>query len=345
MRLLCVLSGGNEHPSSRFRVLQHLPLLRERGIEAGVFVAKNRGALDVAGLARRAREADLVLLQKKLLPCWKLRLVLGATPLVFDFDDAVFTVSPFEAERFGAARAERRAASRRRRLVSILRRSRLVLAGNSYLADHASRFASDVEIVPTAVDLSPYPDEEVIRARQRRAGRRDGPRIGWIGSRPSLPYLETLAGPLQKICARFPGARLVQICNAFVDLPGVPTEKRVWDAQREAADLMDLDVGLMPLDDTPFARGKCGLKILQYQAAGVPVVCSPVGANRDLVRDGESGLFARDEREWAERLSRILADPDRGSSIGERGRREVRERHEVSRIGGHLADLLLAAAT
>ncbi|PYS96679.1 MAG: hypothetical protein DMF50_03560 [Acidobacteria bacterium] len=344
MRLLCVLSGGSEHPSSRFRIMQHLHGLRGRGIAAEVFVAKRRGVLDIADLARRARRADLVLLQKKLFPRWKLRLVLGDAPFVFDLDDAVFSVSPSEGERYGAGPAERRAASRSRRLQAILRRSRRVLAGNRYLADYASRFASDVQVLPTAVDLTPFPEEAVARARARRLERRDGARIGWIGSRPSLPYLASLAGPLRAVCARYPDTRLVQICNAFTDLPGVPMEKKIWDAQREASDLMDLDVGLMPLDDTPFSRGKCGLKILQYHAAGVPVICSPVGANRDLVSEGESGLFAHTQGEWEDGLSRLVADRPGAMALGERGRRVVSERFEASLIGSRLADLLLSAA-
>jgi glycosyltransferase involved in cell wall biosynthesis len=343
MRVLCILYGGADHPSSRFRVLQHLGRLRAAGIEPDVYVAKRRGPIDLLRLARRARASDAVLIQKKLFALWKLPALAGPAPILFDMDDAYFAVSPYEAERHGAERAERRARSRRRRLEALLARCRAVIAGNRFLGEYAARFAREVAVLPTAVDLGPYSDEEVARARALRAARRDGPRLGWIGSRPSLRYLAALADPLRRVCARLPGSRLVQICNEFIDLPGVPSEKRAWNAAREAADLLDLDVGLMPLDDSPFSRGKCGLKILQYHAAGLPVVCSPVGANLEIVTEGETGLFARDGGEWEERLSSLLADPARGAALGERGRRAVRERFEATRIGDRLAELLRSA--
>src|SRR6266540_1490110 len=138
MRLLCVLNGGVDHPSSRLRVLQHLERLEERGIDADVFVAKGRRASDLADLARRARRSDAVLLQKKLFARWKVPLLLGPAPLLFDLDDAVFAVSPDERERFGEERALRRAASQRRRLAAVLRRSRRVIAGNRFLADYTA---------------------------------------------------------------------------------------------------------------------------------------------------------------------------------------------------------------
>jgi hypothetical protein len=343
MRLLCVLNGGGDHPSSRFRVLQHLDRLRADGIEPEVFVAKRRGPVDLARLARRARAADAVLIQKKLFARWKLPLLAGRAAILFDMDDAHFAVSPDERERFGAAKAGRRAASRRRRLEGILARCRRVIAGNRFLAEYAAGFARDVAILPTAVDLAAFPDAEVARARARRGARRDGPRLGWIGSRPSLRYLAPLAGPLSAVRARHPGARLVQICNDFLDLPGVPVERRPWSAAREAADLLDLDVGLMPLDDSPFSRGKCGLKLLQYMAAGLPVVCSPVGANLEIVAAGESGLFAPDDASWEGALLGLLADPGRREALGERGRRVVRERYEASLVGARLAEIVRSA--
>jgi glycosyltransferase involved in cell wall biosynthesis len=343
MRLVCVLYGGPEHPSSRLRVLQHLGALRERGFEPEIFVAKRNRLAQRAALARRARRADAVLIQRKLFPRWMTPLLLDGAPLFFDMDDAYFAVSPYERERFGERRAARRAAARARRLEAILRRCRGVIAGNRFLADYAARHARTVWVLPTAVDLAPFPDAAVRAARERRRAAGDGPRLGWIGSRPSLHYLKSIAGPLREICGRHPGARLVQICDAFVDLPGVPSETIPWSAGREADDLLSLDVGLMPLEDTPFARGKCGLKILQYYAAALPVVCSPVGANLEIVADGETGYLARDAAEWTGALERVLSDPERSRALGEAGRRRVQERYAASRLGAELAALLGAA--
>jgi glycosyltransferase involved in cell wall biosynthesis len=343
VRLLCVLNGGPDHPSTRLRVLQHLEALKERGLVAEVFVAKRRRAADLADLARKARRSDAVLIQKKLFARWKLPLLLGAAPLLFDFDDAVFAVSPDERERFGEDRATKRAASRRRRLAAVLRRSRRVIAGNGYLADHARRYARDVVVLPTAVDLRPFSRETLERSRASRRSRPDSLRIGWIGSRPSLRYLHVLAGPLRRVFESFPAGRFIQICNEFVDLPGVPTEKIAWSAAGEAAAILDLDVGVMPLDDDPFSQGKCGLKILLYQAAGLPVVCSPVGANRDLVSENETGLFARTPDEWAGRLTRLAADPVLVQRLGDQGRARVERDYSAAVIGSRLADAILQA--
>jgi glycosyltransferase involved in cell wall biosynthesis len=256
----------------------------------------------------------------------------------------VWAPTPEEEIRFGPARAARRAAFRERRLAAILRRAGRVIAGNRYLADYAAPAARAVTVLPTGVDLTPFPEERVRRATESRRARRDGARIGWIGSRSSLRYLKALADPLRQVCARVPGARLVQVCNDFVDLPGVPTEKRPWSAEAEAEDLLGFDVGLMPIDDQPFARGKCGLKILQYHAAGVPVVASPVGANRDIVREGETGLLAEGAEGWEAAISRLLADPELGARLARAGRAQVAASYSSQVIGTRLAGILREAA-
>ncbi|HUD71726.1 MAG TPA: glycosyltransferase [Dongiaceae bacterium] len=338
MRLLCVLGAGPDHPSTRFRILQHLDRLRAGGVEADLLVAKRREGYDLVDLRRRARRADAVLIQKKLLARFKLAFLPGDRPILYDVDDAVFEISPDEERRFTAARAARRMRSRRARLAAVARRARVVIAGNRFLADWIAGLGVPVTIVPTGVDLAPFPADAVAAAATRRRARSGERLIGWIGSRPSLPYLAALAEPLRAVAAAVPGARLVQVCNDFIDLPGVPTEKRRWDAGTEARDLLDCDLGLMPIDDRPFSRGKCGLKILQYQAAGLPVVCSPVGANREIVRAGETGLFAEDGPGWTEAITRLLRDPEAAARCGAAGRARV-ERDYAAPV---IADRLLA---
>jgi glycosyltransferase involved in cell wall biosynthesis len=340
MRLLCVLGAGPDHPSTRFRILQHLDRLRAGGIETDLLVAKRREGYDLIDLRRRARRAQAVLIQKKLLARFKLAFLPADRPILYDVDDAVFEVSPDEERRFSAARAGRRMRSRRARLQAVARRARVVIAGNRYLADWIAGLGARVTIVPTAVDLTPFPASEVAAAAARRRARTGERLIGWIGSRPSLPYLAGLAEPLRAVAAAVPGARLVQVCNDFLDLPGVPTEKRAWDPRTETRDLLDFDLGLMPIDDRPFARGKCGLKILQYQAAGLPVVCSPVGANREIVRAGETGLFAEDGPAWAEAITRLLREPDTAARLGAAGRARVERAYAAPVIADRLLAIL-----
>ena len=339
MRVLCVLNGGPDHPSTRFRVLQHVEAWRRRGLTVDLLVAKRGEGYGLLTLRRRALDADVVLLQKKVLDPWKLRVLPRRVPLLFDFDDALFEATPDEEDDLGPLRAAKRARRRRLRLAATLARATCVIAGNRFLEAHACAVAERVTVVPTAVDLAPFGVAVVEEAAARRRARSAAPRIGWIGSRSSLRYLRSLAPALRAAVGRLPGARVVLICNDFVDLDGVPLEKRLWSAEREAADLLDLDVGLMPLDDRPFSRGKCGLKILQYQAAGVPVVCSPVGANRDIVRDGATGLFADGMAAWTEAVVRVATDPGLADRLSRAARTEVRERYAAPVIGARLATL------
>ena len=204
-------------------------------------------------------------------------------------------------------------------------------------------FARDVAVLPTGIDLRPFPEDAIGLARQARRGSA-APRIGWVGSGPSLRYLGSLAEPLRRLCARRPQLRFVQVCNAFVEWPGIPTETIAWSPESETAALLGLDIGVMPLDDSPFSQGKCGLKILMYQAAGLPVVCSPVGANRELVEDGRTGLFAVTAGDWVDRLSRLLDDPALGRTLGERGRARVLERYGSVTIASRLAELVGSVA-
>jgi glycosyltransferase involved in cell wall biosynthesis len=345
MRLLCLLNGGPDHPSTRFRILQHLETLHGRGLTTDIMVAKRDAGYGLLDLRRRALAADVVLVQKKLLAPWKLSFLPRRTPILFDFDDALFEVSPDEEERFGAARSARRCRSRRRRLGAILTRAASVLAGNAFLATYARQVTPRVTFLPTGVDLAPFSDDLVRQAVERRRARSGERLIGWIGSRPSLRYLAALAGPLREACARIPGSRVVQVSNAFADLPGVPVETRPWQAGREAADLLDFDIGLMPLDDRPFSRGKCGLKLLQYQAAGVPVISSPVGANLEIVRPDVTGLFAADAPAWTGSIVRLLTDAGLAARLGQAGRERVRDHYAAASIGARLADQIVEVAS
>src|SRR5262245_25198802 len=196
-----------------------------------------------------------------------------------------------------------------------------------------------VAVVPTAVDLRPFPEEALRRAREARRSRSGRPRVGWLGSRPSLRYLAALADPLRRVLSSTGGV-FVQICSEFADLPGVATESITWSLAGEAEALLGLDIGVMPLDDSPFSQGKCGLKILMYQAAGLPVVCSPVGANRDLIRENETGFFAESADEWAAHLRRLLGDRFLAERLGERGRAQVEEGYEASSIAARLMELI-----
>jgi glycosyltransferase involved in cell wall biosynthesis len=172
--------------------------------------------------------------------------------------------------------------------------------------------------VPTCVE----PDDWPVPDRSARDG---VPRLGWVGTPGNLRNLEPLAPAIAEVCRRH-GTKLRIICSRPAALPGVPEEFVRWSPEREQADLLRVDIGLAPLADTPKQRHTCGLKAIQYMAAGAPVIASPVGALTDIVRDGRTGLLATSPKEWVEALDRLVTDRELRLRLGAAGRRDVEER-------------------
>jgi len=164
--------------------------------------------------------------------------------------------------------------------------------------------------------------------------------IGWIGSGGTIHYLQRILPALEEVARRFPHVCLKIVCNRFLESPSIRIVKKPWAEDQEVEDLRSFDVGIMPLTDDLWARGKCALKIVQCLAAGVPVVCSPVGMNRDVVRDGLNGFWATTEREWVERLGVLMKDPELREQMGREGRRIVEERYSLQAVGQKLVGLL-----
>ena len=232
---------------------------------------------------------------------------------VFDFDDAIMfrdsSHRHFESWQ------------RRWRFRRMIAGARTVIAGNSYLAGWASRYSERVTIIPTAIDLTAYPERRAACGRE--------PVIGWIGTRINLMYLRAIVPALQRVARKCPDVKLKIVSDGLLDVRGVQVTKKDWSLEDEVEDVMSFQVGLMPLPDDPWTRGKCALKILQYFAASVPVVCSPVGANLEVVEHGRSGYFARTEDEWVARLEELLGDEARRRTFGAVGRGMVERRYSL----------------
>ena len=281
------LAPGRAGPSVRFRVEQWRPHLAAHGVASDV------GDLDVPlprrlALLRRASDYDGVIVHRAFLsPPEVLLLRRAGGGFTFDFDDALMFRD--------SSRVRQRSWQRRARLRRMVRGATRVIAGNRTLADWAATAGARVTVVPTVIDLAGFPD---------RPPEPGPPVAGWIGSRPNLPYLEAILPRL----AGLRQARIRVVCDAPPRAKGIPIDFRPWSLERETEDLRSFRVGLMPLPDDPWTRGKCALKILQCFAAFVPVVCSPVGANAEIVREGENGLFARSPAEWIGAIEQILGD-------------------------------------
>ncbi len=349
MRVLALTRYGPLAASSRIRCYQYLDRLRQTGIE--VKTAELLGDEYVHGLSAGRRVAWWTLAQWYLrrlgellrsgqydllwiahevfpgLPATAERLLARiGPPYIVESDDAVF-------HRYDLQRRSLGRLCLGRKIDVVMAHAAMVIAGNDYLAERArSAGARRVTIVPSVVDLVRYP---------RRPTGSGAFTIGWIGSPTTANYLKQISSVLRSQRER--GARLVAI-GAGSSAGDLGFEYRRWAEATEAADIAAFDVGIMPLSDGPWERGKCGYKIIQYMASARPVVASPVGANRSIVDHGVTGFLAETDAEWAAALSALAASPDLRRRMGEAGRRVVAERYCLDVTAPTLARLLREAA-
>jgi len=315
-RILFLVSGLDE-VSCRFRILQYVPYLQRMGIQVEV-ADLHASAAARWKILRSAASYDSVCVHRVFLsPLEQRRLHRVARGYVFDFDDAIM-FRDSSHRRFESWQ-------RRRRFRRMVAGARTVIAGNNYLAEWASRFSGRVRVIPTSIDLSAYPE----RHAERRAGPSGEPVIGWIGTRINLMYLTPILPALARVARRRPKVKFKIVADGFVDVPGVAVTKKSWSLEDEVDDVTSFQVGIMPLPDDPWTRGKCAVKILQYFAAAVPVVCSPVGANLEVVEHGRSGYFAATEDEWVARLDELLGNAQRRRQFGQAGRETVQRRYAI----------------
>jgi glycosyltransferase involved in cell wall biosynthesis len=250
-------------------------------------------------------------------------------PVIYDFDDAIFKLHTTEANRgFGWLKFPGKTAT-------ICRISSHVVVGNSWLADYARQFNRRVSVIPTSIDTEYY-----------RPVSKNGPNgrviLGWTGSSTSQTHLEMFA-PLLRELTRRPDVELRVISNREPVLPGIDYVWRPWSAESETDELLHFDLGIMPMPDDEWARGKCALKALQYMAMGIPTVCSAVGANVEVIQHGENGLLAGTDEEWVSSLESLIANPALRKRLGLMGRRTVEERYSMRRCAELFAQVVRSA--
>jgi glycosyltransferase involved in cell wall biosynthesis len=313
MKVLFLLQG-HEQPSSRYRVLQYLPYLKQQGVKATVAVYPH-GIRDHRNIYQKMGDYDVVFIQRKRPhPLFLYFLLRRAKKLVYDFDDAVMYRSANASSPYSA--------TRERRFALTVKAADHVIAGNTFLGEQARLYTNHVTVILTAIDLKKYTPKSYAKKKKKIT-------IGWIGSSSTLPYLEHIKGVFEELGKRYNHIELKVICDSFFDGEKIPVIKKVWSEKEEIADLKSLDIGVMPLTDDLWSRGKCGLKILQYCGVGIPVVCTPVGVNRDIVQDGINGFWAMTDEEWVEKLSLLIENPALRQEMGLRGREVVRESYSI----------------
>lgn len=342
--------------SSRLRLLDFIPELEKYGIAVAsrcllgdwyindLYNRRPRSLVRIfaaywkriGDLIRRQRY-DLVWLEKEALPWLPAgieRTLLDGVPYVMDIDDAWFL--HYQAHPSPLVRGLLSG-----KFSSLVRGARLVIAGNPYLAEWAAaQGARQVLVLPTVIDLARYPTPEPRATGTALV-------IGWMGSPSTTHYLKTAASGLARCMAdaRRAGSplRFIAVGAADVDLPDVAMERVAWSEETEVALLRSFDIGIMPLTDGPWERGKCGYKIIQYMASGCPVVASPVGVNATLLEHGVSGLLA-DDAGWADALNRLAGNPGLRARMGTAGRRVVEHDYTLQKVAPILAQALLEVA-
>ena len=332
-------------PSSRYRIFQFLPYLDAHGIDCkvdplfdetyfkilAVRLAPLRTLLKVPYVVARFLKRvwtllvlggrDLIVIEGQLFPYmpslverwlqWRYRVVI-------ELDDAIYLTH-----------------GHKKKMPQLLSMSAGAIVGNEQLASYAERFTSRVYVVPTVVDTNRFvPDGQRSYVL---AGHPPAPiTIVWMGLACNLRYLNVLAPALRALQSRFRMSLRV-ICSEPPQLPGVNIEFRAWDMQREVLDVQDASIGVMPLEDTEWARGKCGLKLLQYLAVGLPAVASPVGVNREIITNGVNGYLASTEQEWYDSLERLCHGAQLREQMGKAGRRMVEAQYSLAVWGPRLA--------
>jgi glycosyltransferase involved in cell wall biosynthesis len=342
VKVLAISPIPEEGAGCRFRISQYVPYLHDAGFDVTVRsfytpaffrLVYQRGrylrkaasfiglAVRQAALALGVNRYDLIFLYREMVPLGPALLELAVAsrrpPIVYDFDDAIFLPAVSEANRAISFLKDPG------KTASIIRRSRAVTVGNSFLAAYARQYNSDVEVIPTAVDTTRW-------VPRSDASRPAGPLVvGWIGSPTTFAYLEGLAEVLRRVAARHPFVLKVSGAGRPVNFPGLDVRVEPWSLDREVELFNTCDIGVYPLTDDDWSRGKCGFKAIQFMACGVPVVAASVGVNREIVQDGVNGFLASTPGEWLEKFERLLTEADLRAQFGEAGRRTIEERYSL----------------
>lgn len=305
-----------EHVCCRYRLAAYRPLLQHAGHTLEL-VTMPRQWWSRPRLFHRLRGAN-VILQRRLLSGWQ-RVLLrrSVRRLLFDFDDAVFLRDSYSARGLYDRR-------RLRRFADIVRCADAVIAGNVFLAEQAARWTDErsIQVIPTCVDPKRYPEVETKKG--------SGLELVWIGSSSTLKGLQAIAPLLEAVGKNVPGVRLKLVCDRFLALRELPVVPVPWTEANEAAEIASAGIGISWLPDDAWSRGKCGLKVLQYLAAGLPVIANPVGVQMEMVRHGETGFLAQTPEQWIEAVRRLAGDAELRRRMGCAGRRLVESRYSVA---------------
>jgi len=342
MKILFLVPYPTEGASNRVRVEQFIPYLNSRGVITKVrpFINKRfynilyrRGALLEKILwfftctvnrkldLLRALFYDIIFIHREAYPFGgsmiESILYRMGKKIVFDFDDAIFLPNTSKENKYIDW------LKNPGKVVKIIRMSKLVIAGNSYLKNFASKYNDNVIVIPSSLDTDLYkparPDDI-----------KTGVTIGWIGSVTTQEFLADIEGALTDLSGRYKDLAMKVVGSRFSSPKLTNIVNKEWSLADEVADIQSFDIGIMPVPDNEWARGKCGFKAILYMACGIPVVASPVGVNKEIIDDMVTGLFARTKEEWVKALTMLIENKELRRSMGEKGRKKAIERYSLT---------------
>lgn len=349
MKVLFLTFGTNLTASSRVRIYQHIPYLEKEGIETKVCVVYREELLRSSGnrikdIVRSASMLfyriikllycfflvpwyDIVFIQKILLPT-SLQKVLKRLKhkIIFDFDDAIYRVHP-------RAMSLLQHNTRLKWFAHMLEISSCTIVGSNHLKEVSLRYNDNILIIPSPIDIWRY------YPRKKERGD-NGTVIGWIGSPPNTVYLEPLYNVFRALARKYPALTIQLVGSNPITLENVNIVNKKWRLETEVADLQNFDIGIMPLLDDEWSRGKGGYKLLQYMAVGIPCVASPIGINTDIIRDGLNGFLVETEEEWLEKLLLLIESPEIRQKMGHAGRKFVERCYSFEVISPRLVEVL-----
>ncbi len=331
----------NRSPGQRFRCEHFIPILQKNGYEItysnilsawddryfykkGKYVAKAfifcksfvHRCFDVL----RASRYDAIFIYREAFmvgtTIFEKGLAKSKTPIIFDFDDSIWIQDISDGNQ---NLAWMKNASKTDVIIQL---SKMVIVGNQYLANHAKLFSNNVQIIPTTIDTN-YHKPQTKETHQTIC-------IGWTGSETTIRHFKLIIPVLKQLKEKYGDkVHFIQISNVLYDVPEIELESVLWNAETEVSDLQRIDIGIMPLPDDEWAKGKCGFKGLQYMAMEIPTIMSPVGVNTEIIEDGVNGFFATSEQEWFSVLCRLIDDAQLRNEIGKKGRQTVVERYSI----------------
>jgi glycosyltransferase involved in cell wall biosynthesis len=334
MANIMLLGYGLEQPSYRHRMRSLIEPLSAAGWQVRAEqLPSGRYGLRVWERRQLLRWADVTVLHQIKLSAIEARLFARFSHRrVFDVDDAIYVRKP---RRLGDLPDE--SPWRKQKFAATCRWVDAVAAGNDVLAGVARASAKEIVVLPTSIDTATY--------QPSFAGLEDAPTIAWIGSPENLIYLDMIRPALARLSKRHPTLRLRVICSEFPNWSDVIIERVPWSSATEAHALAGAHIGVMPLTDDAWSRGKCAFKLLQYMAAALPCVASPVGANTEAVLDGVTGFHAANVDEWQRSLEQLLVSPSLRARLGAEGRAHVEERYSMRNYRSNYLALLTRLAT